>query len=199
MCQRLLAVCFFALLVFGNGLPCEAGGFLRRLFGRGEARMPSVASTAGRVCMPAARPMNLSPAGVAYEGAAPTRAVYGDDSTKMSKSARIAHVPMNPDQEFDRNCRACEAVYANPAHKKKCKEIAKILRDKMKQKDYVAYIPDNAPCACQFPEFPTGEVCMTLYDLAVNSPDPHVRECAVECFIACVLTSAAFLETTEDK
>jgi hypothetical protein len=116
---------------------------------------------------------------------------------KARKREQIVHMPLTAEQSYEKNCKACEVVYADPRKQKKCKEIAKILHEKKNEKDYVAYTPAETPCACHFPEWPSGDVCLAIYDQDIISPDPQVRACAAECFIACVLSNPAFFQTPE--
>jgi len=186
-------------LVLGQGSVSEAGGFLRRIFGRSETRPTARVATAAcnRVQTTASNGM-ASVASSIVEGEG-SQATGGANQAKAKKREQIVHMPLTAEQSYEKNCKACEVVYADPKKQKKCKEIAKILRDNRNEKDYVEYTPAETPCACHFPEWPSGDVCLAIYDQDIISPDPQVRACAAECFMACVLSNPAFSQTPEAR
>ncbi len=204
MTQRTLVVCCFGLLVLGQGSVSEAGGFLRRIFGRSEGRSTVRVSATACNRTPASAPMasvaptivEVAPTIVEVEGIQATR---GSNQAKERKREQIVHLPLTAEQSFEKHCKACEIVFADGKKKKKCKEIAKILHDKKNQKDYVEYTPNETPCACHFPEWPNGDICLEIYEQDINSPDPQIRECAADCFMACVLSNPAFLRATDSQ
>lgn len=182
--------------MLGQGSVSEAGGFLRRMFGRNEGRTTAFAPAIVRN-RSAATVRSTTNSGADSRDAVATKSVLGIPQSKTRERGQIVHVPLSAEQTYERNCKACEAVYADADKQKKCKEIAKSILEKMSQKDYVAYTPPPKPCACTQPEFPTIETCLITYELDIQSPDLQVRSCAAECFMSCILSTYARLQSNE--